>query len=381
MSEGPAMPTEEVKKVKLMEEYRTHYVWITILCLIQNYGWCADIIDGPQNVTVHSGGNASFLCTVASNWQIVSWYLQDVFIVSISPTETTLSKDHTIEVQNSTNTLTGAFTSEITIINVNKTNSGVVRCSSLSASFKDAYLSVQVSGSLRITNGSVTVTPNSTVSMVCQAAQWYPAPSITWHLNNTLADTLYYSTIYSTDANDYVTAISTFTISPEWDLSLTCLASIQTLTQPQSATANVTVKEHIPGSGSSLSQTDIILIAVFASLGGLLLLIVIIVLIVFCRKRRKKKKRESSYQSDAWKATEKNDSNLTETIDRDNLGEHNFAYTPEPVPVQQSFGSINGSNSAYYDNRSTSTDFSLKEPPPQKWTDYRLKTIRHVTHV
>ncbi|XP_040279012.1 immunoglobulin superfamily member 5 isoform X2 [Bufo bufo] len=238
---------------------------------------------------------------------------------------------------------------------------------------------IQVEGSVRITNGSVTVTPNSTVSMICQAAQWYPAPTITWQINNTAADTLYYSTMFTTDANDSVTAQSTFRINPEEDLSLTCLATVQTLTHPQSATVNITVRERIPGGSSSLSQTDIILIAVFASLGGLLILIVIIVVIIFCCKRRKQKKKESGYQSDAWKAPERNDNNLR-TIQGDSLGERNFAYTPDPVPVRRSFGSINGSSSPYYDDSSTSTASSVKVPS-QEWTDDHLKKIRHVTHV
>ncbi|XP_073524552.1 immunoglobulin superfamily member 5 [Phyllobates terribilis] len=360
-----------------MARYRKYIIWITILCLIQDYGSCSDILEGPKNVTVLNGSNANFLCTVQAGWEVISWYLQTYFIVNIYPSGTTVSKDHTIIVQNSTNSITGAFTSAITIVNVNKSNSGLVRCSSLSASFQDAYLSVQVNGSVQITNGSVIVKPNSNVTMICQAAQWYPAPTITWQINNTAADTLHYSTSYTTAANDFVTAISTFKISPEEDLSLSCLASIPTLTQPQSATVSITVREHIPGSSSSLSQTDIILIAVFGSLGGLLLLALIIVLIIYCRKK-KKKKSERGYQSDAWKTRESG--NSLRTMDRDSLGEQNLAYTPEPVPVRQSFGSIHGSNLAYYDRISTSTA-SSSQVPTQKWTDNRPKTIRHVTHV
>ncbi|XP_073440796.1 immunoglobulin superfamily member 5 [Dendrobates tinctorius] len=360
-----------------MAGYQKYIIWITILCLIQDYGSCSDILEGPKNVTVLSGSNAGFTCTVRAGWDIISWYLQTYFIVNIDHTGTTVSKDHTIIVQNSTNSITGDFTSAITIVNVKRSDSGVVRCSSLSASFQEAYLSVQVNGSVQITNGSVIVKPNSNVTMICEAAQWYPAPTITWQINNTAADTLHYSTSYTTEANDFVTAISTFEISPEEDISLTCLASIQTLTQPQSATVSITVKEHIPGSSSSLSQTDIILIAVFGSLGGLLLIALIIVLIIYCRKK-KKKKSERGYKSDAWKTPE-NGNNLR-NMDSGSLGEKNFAYTPDPVPVRQSFGSIHGINTACSDNISTSTAWS-SQVPVQEWTDNHLKTIRHVTHV
>ncbi|KAM3934309.1 immunoglobulin superfamily member 5 [Leptodactylus fuscus] len=359
-----------------MDGYKSCYLWITILCLLQDYGSCSNIIDGPKNLTVLSGSNASFRCIVAKGWTSVSWYFQNTFVVSITQSQTTVSVNY-ITVQNSENPVTGDLTSEITIVNVNKTDSGIVSCSSLSSTFQEAYLSVQVSGSLQITNGSVTVTPNSTTIMICQAAQWYPAPTITWQINNTLADTLYYSTIYNKDGNDFVTALSTFRINPSENLSLTCLASIETLTQPQSATVNIVVSEHIPGNNSSLSRTDIILIAVFASLGGLLLLILIIVLIIYCCKRKKRKKTERGYQSDAWVAPERN-SNHLRTVDRNGLGEHNFAYSPDPAPVRQNFGSINESN---YDVESTSSIASTVQVPDPRWRDDHLRKIRHVTHV
>ncbi|XP_071994889.1 immunoglobulin superfamily member 5 isoform X1 [Engystomops pustulosus] len=359
-----------------MDGYRTLLIWSIILCLTQDYGSCANILDGPQNVTVLTGSNATFLCTVASGWRSISWYLKNVFIVTITPSETTVSPGYTIVTQNSTNSITGAFTTEITIVNVNKSNSGTVQCSSFSASFQEAYLSVQVKGSVQITGGNVIVTPNSTVSVTCRAEQWYPAPSITWQINNTLADTIYYSTSYTTDANDFVTALSSFRINPETDLSLTCLATVQTLPQPQSSTVNITVREQSPGGGSSLSRAAIILIAVFVSFGGLLLLLVIILLIVICCKRRKRK-RESGYQSDAWKAPEKFDNNVW-TIDRDGVGHRNIAYTPEPEPERQSYGYNDGNS---FDLGSTSTGSSVSQVPGNRWLNNHPKSIRHVTHV
>ncbi|XP_075053369.1 immunoglobulin superfamily member 5 [Mixophyes fleayi] len=349
---------------------------IVLLCLVQDYGSCSEIIEGPQNVTVLTGSNASFLCTIAAGWQSISWYLKDVYVVSIGPTGPSVSYDY-IHVRNSTNAITGAFTSEMTIINVNKSNSGPVRCSSLLASIRDAYLSVQVKGSILITNGSVTVKPNTTISMVCRASDWHPAPAITWKMNDTLASNLYYFTEYIAGADSFVTAVSTFKIIPEGDMGLTCLASISTLNEPQSATVNVAVREQIQGSGPFLSRTDIILIAVFGSLAGLLLLIAIIVIIVICCRR--KKKRETSYQSDTWKSPEKNVSDL-KTIESDSLGESNFGYTPEPRPVGQSFHPSNDRNSTYSDESSISRNYA-PQVLGREQTDEYLKNVRRVTHV
>ncbi|XP_018408183.1 PREDICTED: immunoglobulin superfamily member 5 [Nanorana parkeri] len=264
---------------------------IVLLCFMQDFASCSDILQGPQNVTALTGSNASFTCTVRTGWQSISWYLKDVYVVTISTSGTLVSNNH-IVVRNSTNSIDGAFTTEMTIINVNKSNSGTVRCSSLSASFKDAYLTVQVMGSVQVSNGSsITVTPNSTVYISCQASGWYPTPTITWKINNTAASSIYYTTDYTTGTDDLVSAVSTFIIVPEADTNLTCLATVQMLNTPLSTTVSIAVREYIPGSNSGLSQTAIILIAVFASIGGLLLLIVLIaIIVIFCCKKKKKKK-------------------------------------------------------------------------------------------
>lgn len=347
---------------------------IVFLCFMQDFALCSDIVQGPQNVTVLAGSNASFTCTVKAGWKSISWYLKDIFVVSISPTGTDVSGTQLV-VRNNTNTITGEFTTEIIIINVQKNNSGTVRCSSLSASFQDAYLMVQVKGSVQVTSGSsVTVAPNTTVSISCQASGWYPAPTITWNINNTVASTIYYITDYTTGTDGLVSAVSTFTIAPMADTNLTCLANVQTLDAPLSTTVTIAVREQ--GTNSGLSQTAIILIAVFASIGGLLLLIVIIALIViFCCK---KKRKETGYQSDSWKAPQRDFSNIR-TIDRVSLGEHNYTYTPDLPSAAPSFRS-NHSDSAFSETTVTPRSSSSKVVGLER-TDDHLKKTRHLTHV
>ncbi|XP_072254411.1 immunoglobulin superfamily member 5 [Pyxicephalus adspersus] len=352
---------------------------IVFVCSMQDFASGSNILQGPQNVTVLAGSNASFNCTVQAGWKSISWYLQDVYVVTISSTAGTIVSNNHIAVQNSTNNINGDFTTEISIINVNKSNSGTVRCSSLSASFQDAYLTVQVKGLVQVANGSsVTVTPNSSVSISCQASGWYPAPTITWNLNNTAASSIYYSTVYTTGTDGLVSAVSTFTIILEADTNLTCLAIVQMLDAPVSTTVTIAVRENIPGSSSGLSKTAIILIAVFASIGGLLLLLVLIaVIVIFCCKKKKKKK-ETGYQSDAWRAPQQDVSNLR-TIDRASLGEHNYAFTFEPLSVAPSFRT-NHSDSAFSEATTTPKSNISQVNGLDKIRDH-LKKTRHVTHV
>ncbi|XP_077336011.1 immunoglobulin superfamily member 5 isoform X2 [Lithobates pipiens] len=304
---------------------------IVFLCFMQDFALSSEIVQGPQNVTVLAGSNASFTCTVKAGWKSISWYLNDIFVVTISQAGSDVS-DGQLVVRNNTNTITGEFTTEIIIINVQKNNSGTVRCSSLSASFQDAYLMVQVKGSVQVTSGSsVTVAPNTTVSISCQASGWYPAPTITWNINNTVASTIYYITDYTTGTDGFVSAVSTFTITPMADTNLTCLANIQVLDAPLSTTVTIAVREQ-----------------------------------------------ETGYQSDSWKAPQRDFSNI-QPIDRVSLGEYNYTYTPDLPSAAPSFRS-NRSDSAFSETMVTPRSSSSKVVGLER-TDDHLKKTRHLTHV
>ncbi|XP_068122132.1 immunoglobulin superfamily member 5 isoform X2 [Hyperolius riggenbachi] len=345
------------------------------LCIIQDFKSCAQIPRGPENATVLTGDNANFSCTVKSEVKMsLTWIWQSVNSVSVTSFGTIVSTSHIIA-RNSTNSLDNTFTSQITILNVNYSSSGRVGCLPLGSSELGAYLSVQVKGSLGIVNGSSVIVPlNSTVIIPCRASGWYPGPTITWEMNGTAANPAYYVTAYTTEAGGLVSAVSTFTIFSETNMTLTCLATIQTLPAPLSASVTVHVRDIIPG-GSSLSQTDIILIAVFSSLGGLLLLAIIIAVIVICCKK-KQKKRETGYQSDTWRHKQQDANNL-KTIDRAGLGQRNYGYTPEPVSAAPSFRT-NRSDSAYSD--ATSQTSNAQVMGRNRMYD-PSKPIRHVTHV
>ncbi|XP_040194919.1 immunoglobulin superfamily member 5 [Rana temporaria] len=343
--------------------------------LFIDFAFCSDIVQGPQNVTVLAGSDASFICTVKAGWKTISWYLKGTFVASISPTGTVVS-DGQIVIQTNTNNITGEFTTEMIIINVQKNNAGTVGCSSLSSLTQEAYLMVQVKGSVQVAGGSsVTVAPNTTVSISCEASEWYPAPTITWNINNTVASTIYYITDFTTGTDDFVSAVSTFTITLMADTNLTCLAKVQALDPPLSTMVTIAVQEQV-GTSSGLSQTTIILIAVFASIGGLLLLAVIIALIViFCCK---KKKKATGYQSDIRRAPQRDFSNIR-TIDRVSLGEPNFAYTPDLPSAAPSFRS-NRSDSAFSETTVTPRSSSSQVVGLER-TDNHSKKTRHVTHV
>ncbi|KAG8450168.1 hypothetical protein GDO86_002703 [Hymenochirus boettgeri] len=259
----------------------------------KSYGLTASIILGPSDVTVLSGSNATFQCIVGPSWTGIMWVYQNVSIVNITPKETNVASNGIIA-QNSTNSVTGDFSSIITLLNVKKSNSGIIQCYSLSSVLKEATLTVQVSGTLSMVKDSYTVSPNTTVNVSCEAFGWFPPPTMTWKINNT--DSSDYTTVSTEVQGGLYDTRSTLTLIPQGNTSLVCVANIATLGSPISTTVNVTVKAS--ADSTTVSNRDVIIIAVTVSVCGFLLLIVIIVIIIICCRR--KKQRDTSYQSTTW---------------------------------------------------------------------------------
>ncbi|CAH2219126.1 immunoglobulin superfamily member 5 [Pelobates cultripes] len=308
---------------------RSFVLHIVVLCLTQCYNSHADILQGPSNVTVLAGSNASFVCTVDKGWQSLSWFINGIFSVSITQTSGTVVQNPQITVTNSTNTGNEAFTSQITIINVTYSNSGMIQCNALSVDPKDAYLTVQVDGSLKISNGSITTTPNSTVYLACEFLNWFPVPLITWQLNNTDVSNSQYITDFVRGSDNLVSGTSMLTITAQENVIVTCLAYIDKLPAPKSTSVDLTIKESTS---------------------------------------------EPSY-GDRWKTSQHNSEYLRRMEDR-GFGENNSAYTPEPSPLpDNSFIESNG-YSEIISNRIPQSQVSVSGE-----SDTQSRKIRHLTLV
>ncbi|XP_063303197.1 immunoglobulin superfamily member 5 isoform X2 [Pelobates fuscus] len=308
---------------------RSFVLHIVVLCLTQCYNSHADILQGPSNVTVLAGSNASFVCTVDKGWQSLTWFINGIFSVSITPTSGTVVQNPQITVTNSTNTGNEAFTSQITIINVSYSNSGMIQCNVLEVVPKDAYLTVQVDGSLKITNGSITTTPNSTVYLACEFLNWFPVPLITWQLNNTDVSNSQYITDFVRGSDNLVSGTSMLRITAQDNVIVTCLANIDKLPAPKSTSVDLTIKESTS---------------------------------------------EPSY-GDRWKTSQQNSEYLRRMEDR-GFGENNSAYTPEPSPLpDNSFIESNG-YSEIISNRIPQSQVSVSGD-----SDTQSRKIRHLTLV
>ncbi|NXJ93802.1 IGSF5 protein, partial [Corythaixoides concolor] len=201
-------------------------------------GLCYSIINGPTNATVLAGSEARFNCTVSVGWIILIWLSNGNPVLTVINSQGAIETSNRFTSQNYTSS--NGFTSELIIRNTQLSDSGRIECSTQEPNEKSfAFLSVQVNGSLFITNSTLKVKENKTVEIVCEALGWAPAPDITWMTNDSFIDKSRYVTQQSLGSNDLHNALSILTFTPTDTEILTCLADIEALPNPQNATVTV----------------------------------------------------------------------------------------------------------------------------------------------
>ncbi|KFP73684.1 Immunoglobulin superfamily member 5, partial [Acanthisitta chloris] len=254
------------------------------------------ITKGPANATVLAGSEARFNCTVSAGWMILIWLSKGSPVLSIINSQGSVETSDRFTCQNYTSG--NEFTSELIIHNTQLSDSGIIECNIQQPSENNfAFLSVQVNGTLFITNSTLTVKENKTVDIVCEALGWAPAPDITWMANDSFIDKSRYVNQQSQGSNGLHNALSILTLTPTDTEVLTCLADIEALPNPQKATVTLIFDNSTTENSYSNDNgnTWTIVLAVVLSFVGIVLLITIIVLVVRCYCL---KERESTYQNE-----------------------------------------------------------------------------------
>ncbi|XP_044858435.1 immunoglobulin superfamily member 5 isoform X2 [Mauremys mutica] len=306
-------------------------VTFILFASLTGFGFGYSIINGPANATVLAGSEARFNCTVSQGWQIIIWLLNgNAVLTTIHLGGAVVTLDRFTQ-QNYTSGET--FTSELIIHNVQQSDSGKIECSiQLGIPNSYAFLSVQVNGSLFIKDHNSTVRKNETIEIVCEALGWAPAPNMTWMINNSFVDKSRYVTNHSQGSNDLHNEVSTLTLTPLANETLTCLAYIEALPKPQNATVTLIVQESLAENGNQedSTRTRTIILAVTLSVGFLLLIIIIFIIIYCCLKNK-----ESTYQKELRKVSTKKTNDGSEKTRRSS-GNENSGYSPEdPVHTKQ----------------------------------------------
>uniref|UniRef100_M3YB77 Immunoglobulin superfamily member 5 n=1 Tax=Mustela putorius furo TaxID=9669 RepID=M3YB77_MUSPF len=299
---------------------------LVVLAGLAASGSSYQIIEGPKNATVLEGSEARFNCTVSPGWRLIMWALNDMVVLSVTPTEPIITNNRftSASYQEGSNSI-----SEMIIHDVQLRDTGRIKCS-LQNSDRDAsaFLSVQVMGELLIPRGNLVVTEDKPCNVTCHALGWIPLPDISWEIGVPVSHSSYYSGL---EPDDLQSAVSILTFTPQGNGTLTCLANMKGLNAHKSVTVNLTVVEPSWGSidkaGTALPTWAIALLTVSLSLLFILIIVLIIIFCCCCVSSRQGKK-ESSYESEIRKsASVKTNKESLETNVKS--GSENNAYSPD----------------------------------------------------
>ncbi|XP_044245072.2 immunoglobulin superfamily member 5 isoform X2 [Ursus arctos] len=117
---------------------------LVVLAGLAASGSSYQIIEGPKNATVVEGSEAHFNCTISQGWRLIMWTLNDVVVLSVTPTEPIITNDRFTSASYEEG---GNSVSEMIIHDVQLQDAGRVKCS-LQNSDRDASAFLSVQGSV-----------------------------------------------------------------------------------------------------------------------------------------------------------------------------------------------------------------------------------------
>ncbi|XP_045896787.1 immunoglobulin superfamily member 5 [Micropterus dolomieu] len=292
----------------------------------------------PLNSTVLQGSDVRFNATVQGEMEFMTWTVRGNLVLIVANSNvTTFSNQFSARIYSS-----GDINCvEFTIHSVTRRESGPIICAVLGEyGSKTAQLYVQESGSVTIMGGNMTVVQDQEVELQCVTSAWFPIPTVSWIQNGEAVDSNLYNTTSMADGDSF-NSTSVLKFLAVRTNTLECLATVSTLTEPQSSSVFLVV---VP------KPTDwTVLIAVVVSIGGFALLVLLILGIIFCYKRRKEK--QLNYQDEMSRRvrTQSQISGVNAAGQRQ--GQVNTGYVPEgqtsvaPSELTDSgFGQANGSS-------------------------------------
>ncbi|XP_069001781.1 immunoglobulin superfamily member 5 [Embiotoca jacksoni] len=240
----------------------------------------------PLNATVLQGSDIQFNATVPGKWQVMTWTVQKLLVLTVSTTSGIIPSSEQFSARYCSSEDTSCV--EFTIYNVTRRESGPVTCS-IQGNFgqKTSQLHVQESGVVSIMGGNVTAVQDQHVEFQCVTTAWLPIPTVTWTRNGEAVDSSLFNTTSMTDGDSF-NSTSVLQFQAVRKTTVKCLATIPTLEKPQSSSVFLVVVPEPPD--------WTVLIAVVVSFGGAALLVLLILAIIFCYTRRKEKK--SNYQDE-----------------------------------------------------------------------------------
>ncbi|XP_054899406.1 immunoglobulin superfamily member 5 isoform X2 [Poeciliopsis prolifica] len=311
-------------------------IWFGLMsvCLLQSRVMSQKVQLEPLNSTALRDSDVQFTATIQGDWEVTNWGVGGIQVLTIvNSTDNIIPSADRFSARFCFDTSRSCV--EFTIHNVTRADAGEVVCSVQGHQPATAQLYVQESGTVSIPGGNVTVMQGGEVELECVTTAWFPAPTVSWTQNGQVVNSSLYNTT-STPDGDSFNSTSTVRLTASRSARVECLASLSTLTAPQSSSVYIQIVPKPPD--------WTVLIAVVVSFGSCGLLVFLILGIMICYKHRKEKKQ--NYQDEMRRVRTHSQLSVIDTPEQVR-GRVNESYEPE----NQRNDTINWTESGYRKHR------------------------------
>ncbi|XP_071375018.1 immunoglobulin superfamily member 5 [Centroberyx affinis] len=257
---------------------------LLLSCMTQAVGAQMELL--PESLTVLRGEEARWTCSTSDlQWTVMVWSLNRASVL-------TISKEHGMLPSNNPNVTAEDHSSlqraswVLVLRRTERRQQGQVTCDLQNIQRKTASLFVQEKGSVRLFGGNRTVLRGQWVLFQCQAAGWYPQPSLGWLVNGKEVGQGEHNISSEVSAEGLFTVASNLSIQAAESAHVDCLASVSALPRPLISGIQLTVVAEVMQEGDDCS----ILVAVTATLSALLLLLLLCICIALCYRWRRQAK-------------------------------------------------------------------------------------------
>ncbi|KAL6116352.1 igsf5 [Pungitius sinensis] len=239
----------------------------------------------PETQTVLRGQEARLTCrTSSTEWTVMVWLLNGKAVLTIAKETGPLNTVHP--------NVTAEKSGDSWVFVINRTerhNQGQVTCDLQGIAAKTANLFVQEKGSVEVFWDKKLAFEGDSVLFKCQAAGWYPSPTVQWQVTDKkVIEAKYNSSIEK--SGTLFTVNSNLNVMATRSSNVSCLASVSALPAPLRSSVRLIVVAEVGLEEEEEAACTLVPLAIMSTLFALLLLLLLCIGAVLWHRRRRQAK-------------------------------------------------------------------------------------------
>lgn len=240
----------------------------------------------PETQTVLRGEETRFTCrTTQPQWGAMIWQLNGRTVLTIHQKHGIVpSINPNITAEKSSTPQEDGWV--LVLKNTNRQQQGDVTCDLQDVDKKTASLFVQEKGSVRVLGEMRLALKGQSVEFECQAAGWYPQPTLQWQLNGRKVSSDDYNVSTEESGQSLFSVSSNLSVMAATSCAVECLVSVSAMNSPLISRVRLTVVAEVVQEEDDCT----IPLALTASLSALLLLALLCICTVLCYRQRRRTK-------------------------------------------------------------------------------------------